>query len=200
MKRLIPLLLTIIICGLALVVLARCDSGGMDSDGLIRTRVLLTDAPADSMLEANVTIRRVELKDSSDSVIVLSNEERTFDLLELQNGLTAVLADTLLPERPFRQIRIIVKEEARVVWESGLESTLKIPSGSQTGIKIIPFDMNRMEQEENDLTLTLDFHVEESFVIAGNSGKVLFKPVIRLVEEDEQEESGDVENAPDDEG
>ena len=55
---------------------------------------------------------------------------------------------------------------------------MKVPSGYQTGIKLVhPFDIDSGLTTE----LILDFDVARSVVKAGNSGKYLLKPTIKVI-------------------
>ena len=170
----IYLILSLIAAGT--LVVAGCDSLGSDSGG--RIRVEMTDAPLDDVAEARITIQRVELLSDDGAVITLSDEDQDFNLLELQNGLTATLADVEVPEDEYNQIRILVDEDATLVFNDGSEEELKVPSGSQTGIKVL-FPSFEINDESDLVVLTIDFDVEDSFVDAGASGKFLFKPVIK---------------------
>ena len=190
------------------VVVTGCDLTGASSEiereG--RFRLLLTDAPVDDMLEANVTIERVELLDTTGTAFVLLDEPVEYDLLELQNGTSAVLADSDVPLGAYSQIRVIVNEDAHVVWDDLTTSILKIPSGPQTGIKIVGFQALELDDEDDEAEVLLDFDAARSFVVAGNSGMVIFKPVIKVkslelndVEmdvEDEEEDDEEGEGAP----
>jgi antitoxin component of MazEF toxin-antitoxin module len=61
--------------------------------------IQLTDAPfpSDLVSEANVTINKIEIRKSKGNdgnpFMTLSEEEKTFNLLELTNGFTATLAE-----------------------------------------------------------------------------------------------------------
>lgn len=187
------------------VLLTGCDLTGASNEieGEGRFRLLLTDAPADVMLEANVTIERIELMDTTGTAFILLDEPVEYDLLQLQNGATAVLADTLVPLGAYSQIRVIVNEDAHVVWDDLSTSTLKIPSGPQTGIKIVGFQALEIDDDDDSAEVMLDFDAGRSFVEAGNSGKVIFKPVIKVkslelndieIEVDEEDEDGDTDD------
>lgn len=175
MKR--PLLFPAVFLAAALLAAAvGCDTAGLSQNGNGTIRVLMTDAPIDNVAEAHVTIRRVELVGEA-GVVVLSDEDQEFDLLELQNGLTADLAIDEVPDGEYHQLRIIVDEEATLVFKDGSTATLKIPSGAQTGIKIdLPeFEING---DADEAEILIDFDASKSFVKAGASGKWIFKPVI----------------------
>ena len=163
-----------------------CDTADADGDAG-QIRLLLTDAPGD-LVSAFVTIDRVELigdvEDDFDGesedgrYILLLDEPFEVDLLTLQDGVTTELADTDLPDGDYRQIRLIVGEDAFVVLEDGTEMDLKVPSGTQTGIKI-PLPPITVDEEGDLVVLTVDFDVEQSFVQRGNSGMgYIFKPVL----------------------
>lgn len=182
------------------VALTGCDLTGasneIEREG--QFRLLLTDAPIDNMLEANVTIERVELRDTTGATVVLVDEAEEFNLLELQNGVSVVLADTPVPFGAYSQIRVIVNEDAHVVWDDESTSTLKIPSGPQTGIKLVGFQTLEIDDETDIAEVMLDFDASQSFVEAGNSGMVIFKPVIHVKHLELNEVEIEVEDQEDD--
>lgn len=160
-----------------IAVLPGCDSGDPETAGQSRVRILLTDAPLDDIVEANVLIERVELLGDGERVILLADEPQPFDLLTLQNGVTVLLADLDVPDGTYHQVRIVVHETAMVVFDDGTEEPLKVPSGAQTGIKV---NLPDLIIDEDVVEVTIDFDLEASFVKRGNSGKgYIFKPVLK---------------------
>ena len=177
-----------------------CDSAAGSEDGEGRLVLKLTDAPFpfDLVAEANVTISRIDIVGGADvaaptdssaadrtgeeGVITILQEERSFNLLELRDGVTATLSDIVLPEGQYTQLRLIV-DSASVVMNEGTKYKLTIPSGAQTGIKVLLPDFE--VQKDVQTELTLDFDVSESFVVQGNPSTAggikgfLFKPVIK---------------------
>lgn len=96
-----------------------------------------------------------------------------YDLLQLQNGVTAALGHQEIPPGVYTQLRLIVSEASVVV--DGEVHDLKIPSGSQTGLKLnYDFDLSAAGSYE----LVLDFDAHESVKKAGP--KYLLTPVIRV--------------------
>ena len=166
----IALLLTVAVIG--------CDNVGSD-DGSGTVQVLLTDAPLDNIAEANVTVERVELVGEPGTIVVMDNEE-SFNLLELQNGVTEELASEEVPAGRYHQIRFVVEEEATLVFDDGETSTLKVPSGTETGIKLNLPGGFEVGNEAERASILLDFDAGHSFVKAGASGKYIFKPVVRV--------------------
>jgi len=152
-----------------------CDSS--PSPAVSHIRVLLTDAPLGEILEAHVIIERVELIGSGERVVLLADEAQPFDLLTLQDGVTAPLAELDIPDGTYHQLRVLVHEEASVVLDDGTVEVLKVPSGTQSGIKV---PLPALEVNEDVVELTIDFDVSASFVKRGKSGKgYIFKPVLK---------------------
>lgn len=160
---------------LAAFALTGCDILSSDDAVHGRVRVHLTDAPLDDFTEVNVEITRVELL-GEDDVYVITDEAQVYDLLQLQNGVTATMGEAEVPAGRYHQLRLIVSDEAEVRYVDGSE--VKIPSGQQTGIKVI-FPSFEIEEEGDVVELTVDFDVNESFVKAGESGQYIFKPVLK---------------------
>jgi hypothetical protein len=164
----------------------RVDDPTLKSGNLI---VRLTDAPFPTGLvaEANVTIDKIEIRRSNDDdeypFITLSEEEQSFNLLDLTNGVTAILADTSIESGLYNQIRMHVTEASILLTDSTLYD-LFIPSGQQTGIKV-NIDPDIMVDSLTNQELILDFDVSRSFVVQGNPNTpagikgFIFKPVIK---------------------
>jgi hypothetical protein len=159
---------------------AACDFLGSDSgDGQPHLIVRLTDAPRAEMVSALVSIDRVEIKSADSMTTILTDSVQTFDLLTLQNDSSIVLVDRVIPDDIYHQLRLIVGDEANVEFDDGTSQELFIPSGQQTGIKILLHDVE-LTSSEDTLSLLLDFDPNDSFVSAGGSGQLLFKPVIKV--------------------
>lgn len=167
--------------------------------------VLLTDAPFPFELvsQANVTINRVDIVSDNEGILTIAEGEQTFNLLDLQNGVTAVLAQADLPAGTFPQIRLIVSS-ASVVLNDGATFDLFVPSGAQTGIKVLLPDFS--VDAGGNVTLTLDFDVSESFVVMGNPDTpagirgFIFKPVVRPLGLADDDPDGAEEETDDDNG
>lgn len=169
---------------------AGCDSTGNMLTAQGQFTLKITDAPAD-LDQAVVTVDRVELvsedadedeeengDDDEEGITTLMDASRQINLLELQDGVTTTLADTTVPEGEYTQLRFVLGDENYVV-ANGERQSLQVPSGKQSGIKIILPDVE-VEDDGDRLAVTLDFDVDESFVRAGASGKYLFKPTVKV--------------------
>lgn len=186
--RRLPLLAAII----GLAALVGCDL--MSSSGTATMRVELTDAPFpfEMVDSANVTITHVELVSESEGVVNITSdwtEPQSFNLLDLRDGVTALLGEVEIQAGNYEQIRLVVEEEASVVMTEeagGAVYNLKVPSGTETGVKI---PLHNLDVESGSyIILTLDFLVEESFVVLGDPSTPAgvegfnFKPVVQLLE------------------
>ena len=166
------------------VALSGCGGGGGGttstgtSTGL---QVNMIDSPA-SFQHVNITIGSVSAVDSAGNVQVLNSTPQTFDLLALQNNVNRVIGTSTLPPGQYSQIRLNVTA-AQVVDSSGVTSNLTVPSGAQTGIKLV----DNFTISPTQLTsITLDFNAAQSIVTVGNSNspagvRYLLKPVIQIV-------------------
>lgn len=166
-----------------------CDDSVNNTDTGILS-ILLTDSPfpIDSVAEANVTINKIEgrqnqLDSDNTPFLLLSERDHSYNLLTLQNGVTADLAQIEVPEGNYNLVRLYISA-ASIKLKNGSVFDLTVPSGAQTGIKIFIEPPIRVE---GDLTteLLLDFDVSQSFVVQGNPeppdgiNGFHFKPVIR---------------------
>lgn len=180
-----------------LVGLIACGIGG-DSG---RLSLSLTDAATDQYKAVYVTIREVAVHaedDMEDGWTVVATPNKTYDLLALTNGVREQLALVDLSAGHYTQLRLMIGDVAEsgagvvnilgaahpfanyVIDDHDEIHDLKIPSGFQTGIKIVQgFDIN----ENGTTELILDFSASESVVVAGRSGKYLLKPTIKVLSE-----------------
>jgi hypothetical protein len=154
-----------------------------------RVRLLLTDAPAPEIESAVVWISRAYLVPGDDAedgqFVTLTDEPQEYDLLELQNGVTALLGEADVPSGPYAQLRLVV-DSARLTLAAGTTfqdgsgtRMLKVPSGHETGIKVVfPGGLELAD----DVDLVVDFDVEQNFVFQGPPTRpmsVLFTPVLK---------------------
>ncbi len=145
-----------------------------------KIKLYLIDSPADYD-EVNIFIKKVEVhigenNNENSAWLVVNNHPQKFDLLKLRNGLNAVLGDTLLPAGQYTQIRLIL-DDGNYIVTNGVKQDLQIPSGLETGIKLIhAFNIEDGQTSE----LILDFNVFNSIHQTGN-GKYMMNPAIRVV-------------------
>jgi hypothetical protein len=192
-----------------LLILTGCVKSGSSEDGVGTISIRLTDAPfpTDLIAEANVTIYKIEARTIGDedyeeeydnengqggegeeenAYLLLMEEEITVNLLDLTNGVTENLVNAEIPSGVYDRFRVYVKG-VNVVMNDEANTTfdLKVPSGEQSGIKIM---IKPPLVVTNGLSadLLFDFDVCKSFVPRGNIKNpenfngFNFKPVIKV--------------------
>ena len=176
-----------VLCGSGLT--SCSDSVGPPETGTLQ--MVLVDAPAqiEAVDSLKVVFKDVRVHRSSDSgtatggwITVLPEtlpvEARTFNLLELVNGVFATLGEVELEVGRYTQIRIAL--ESATLFVDGVPQNLTIPSGFQSGIKLVGgFTI------EPDLVTTVaaDFDVARSLhEDPPGSGDYILRPTIRLMQ------------------
>jgi hypothetical protein len=173
------------------IILFGCEKGVDHNDTGILS-IKLTDAPfpIEIVSEANVKIIMLEIrKAQSDSegnpFLILSEKDSVYNLLELQNGITAELVEIEVPAGDYNLVRLYV-DSAGIELTDQTEYDLKVPSGSETGIKIF-IDPSITVVGGLTTELVLDFDVTQSFIVQGDPytpagiNGFIFTPVIRAV-------------------
>ena len=132
-------------------------------------------APDAALLgSVKLTISSVSIhSQSGDSWIVLSNETKEFDLLELQD-VQALLADKDLNAGNYNQIRFSIDKV--LVDYNGTTQEAKLPSSVLRLNVQIEIDANKTS------VAILDFDLNKSLHVTGN-GKIIMLPVIKIVSE-----------------
>jgi len=177
-----------------------CDTSPSGSEDAAFVRILLTDAPVDYLEEAWVQISRVYLipgeedPEEGPPFVDLFNDPdnpREYDLLTLQNGVTADLTgDVEVSAGQFNQLRMVVSHaevtlrDAYQFTDGSQTRSLLVPSGAQTGIKVNLLEPVTTEGGTTSVIL-VDFDVNQNFVIQGNPESangiqgILFTPMLR---------------------
>lgn len=137
--------------------------------------VKMTDAPADYS-QVNVDITGLEVHHVTEGWVNLEIKHGVYNLLELQNNISVVLADKVqFPEGKINQLRLILGTDNTIV--TSIDTfQLFVPSGSETGLKI---NIDQEIKADRSIEIVLDFDANSSVVLEGN-GKFLLKPVIKI--------------------
>lgn len=192
-----------------------CDSptsSGSDA----RLTVLLTDAPHAVLASAVVEIGRVEVLPAGGPPIVVVENAGEFDLLELQDGVTAMLGAIDVEPGRYLQLRLIVNSASVTLLEgyTFVDGTstreLMVPSGAQTGIKMQLRSGNGdgngpagIEIRPGETTLVVEIDVSSNFVMQGSLDSpagiqgFLFTPMLRAVVADLSGSISGTVSAPD---
>lgn len=192
----------ILVLFLTTTFLFACNGGGGGSSDGVETGTLylsLTDSSCSGYKAIYVTIDEVQVKKNDSSSNgnagwqTVATPMKTYNLLKLINGVTEALGDNELEAGTYNQIRLIIGKTPEsenningephpydnyVVFDDGSDEPLKIPSGYNTGIKLV----HNFEVAENSFVeLLLDFEACRSVVETG-SGKYILKPTIKVIE------------------
>ncbi|UCH17255.1 MAG: DUF4382 domain-containing protein, partial [Burkholderiales bacterium] len=176
-------------------VIAACG-GGSNETQTGTLRLSLTDAPACDFDHAWVTVEKVRVHRSSSASdgdpgwfdVPLPAPTRV-DLLTLTNGTLLPLGQTELPAGAYTQMRLVLSANtsadpfANAVQPKGSTdpislTSLTTPSGQQSGLKM---NVNVEVPAGQVADFAIDFDACKSFVRAGNSGKILLKPVLAVI-------------------
>jgi hypothetical protein len=167
------LIKSIMIIGFMSLIASGCKKENEYGDMTIK----MTDAPGD-YLQVNVDVEAVRVHyDDNIGWKSLNTQSGIYNLLDLQNNVTAVLATgTHLPAGKITQLRLILGGNNSVMLADSTVHSLKIPSSEQSGIKI---NVDAVVPSNNHVIITLDYDADKSVNLEGN-GDYIMKPVIKV--------------------
>ncbi|MDE3247947.1 MAG: DUF4382 domain-containing protein [Bacteroidota bacterium] len=159
-----------------------CQKNDNQQGGQAQLQILLIDNPPGNVAikEVWVDVRQIEIMpgDTSKPILLSGVHAGVYNLLELTNGKDTLLADASIPAGSISQIRLILGDNNYIVTSTGEKLPLKTPSAQQSGLKV---QVHQDVLGGSLYRLTLDFDVARSIVVAGNSGNIILKPVLRLI-------------------
>ncbi|NVJ86459.1 MAG: DUF4382 domain-containing protein [Algoriphagus sp.] len=162
-----------------------CDFNDSPEDPKASVSFTLVDAPGD-FDEVWVEVLSVRVQHISENEAE-NEDESTWEEIPVQGGSQLVNLMELTGENSFligtegfesgriNQIRLVLGENNYVV-KGEEQFELKTPSAQQSGLKI------KLDQEiiaGNAYGIIIDFDVAKSIIVAGNSGNINLKPVLR---------------------
>lgn len=167
-----------------------CDNDS-ETSGQGTAQVFITDAPVDdaNITAAVITVTNIEIKGQDGWKTLESfNDPVQINLLDYQNGDRFSLGETSISAGTYSELRLELDAVAEgaatqnpgcyLEYADGSRVPLFVPSGSQTGYKIMGDFIVNAEGQTN---VTIDFDVRKSIVTTGQSGKTILKPAIRFV-------------------
>ncbi len=179
---------------IAAVALEACGGGGgaevaKSTPGSGAITVNLTDGPIDSASEVNIVFTGIELHQAGGSTVSIDfSAPKSIDLLKLQNGVTGTLTqDSAVPAGDYDWMRLKVlasknaQSESYIKLLTGEQYPLWIPSGSETGLKLVrPFKV-----AQGSITrLVIDFDLRKSITAPpGQDPNYIMRPALRLLDE-----------------
>lgn len=100
-------------------------------------------------------IKSIEAHNDVDGWIVLDANSSKLDLLQLQNGISSILFNHVMPVGQYSQIRLFLGEHSEVIVNNRAYH-LEVPSGQQTGVKLVTeFTIANGENVEVKLDINL---------------------------------------------
>ncbi|WP_035483903.1 DUF4382 domain-containing protein [Gaetbulibacter saemankumensis] len=146
--------------------------------------VRLVDAPG-AYEAVNVEIVDVMIKmndsgEGDEGWMSLEAESGIVNLLDFTGGFSKVLVDRFpIPAGTLSQMRLVLGDgnTIEILNDQEVAETfdLKTPSAQQSGLKV---KIDALIEEGFTYNYVLDFDVQKSIVMAGNSGNIILKPVL----------------------
>ena len=162
----------------AALMTAGCSDDAMAPGGTGTLHLTLIDSPVDfDDVSLDVRATRVHRadEDSLGGWHLVSTDSMMIHLLDLTNGVSALLADADLPAGTYDQIRLRLGD-GNTVTVGGVEHELTVPSGHQSGLKIHhSFEIADGEVYE----AIVDIDASRSVHRTGND-RYMLRPVIRV--------------------
>ena len=156
---------------------------------LVQTEVRLTDAPLSGLQSVNVYIDHIDASTTTDTTggadnqpwTVLVAPHKSYDLLTLQDGNTALLGTTQLPASQYKAIWVVLNTDlSNVVRSDGSLAPVRWGGAGQFSISVLveaPVQVSGQNAQ-----ILLDFNVANSFVPdPTNPVAFTFIPWIRAV-------------------
>jgi hypothetical protein len=138
--------------------------------------VQMTDAPA-NYGAVMIDLKGVEIIHSNSGTVTLNTTEGMYNLLDLTNGKTTLIATGDLDAGTVSQIRLILGTN-NTVTVNNVVYPLSTPSAQQSGLKL---QVNQVLEPGISYSILLDFDANQSIVSTGN-GTYQLKPVIRTID------------------
>lgn len=137
--------------------------------------VRMTDAPA-PYDEVNIDLQAVEISGNNGETVLLNTTAGIYNLLDLSNGLSTLIATSVLNDAKVGQIRLILGSNNTVVID-GISYPLSTPSAEQSGLKLL---VNQTLEADIQNEILIDFDANASIIQTGN-GSYKLKPVLRTI-------------------
>ncbi len=169
---------------MTLLLMTNCDDNDSNNNKIetARVQLKLVDEPGDYE-EVNIEIVDIQYKSNEDeenweSFIPEGGYPINIDITELIAGNSLLLTDDVLPVGILKQVRLVLSDNNTLKIEGEDELIpLDTPSAQQSGLKL---NLDEELKAGFVYSFILDWNVQKSIVKAGNSGKYILKPVIKV--------------------
>ncbi len=181
---------SILLAALCAAAAGACGDGTTGGGGPARTRVYLTDGPFPwgDIARVDVFVRRIDASPSLDTAsggavdwTTVASPARVFNLLDLQQGTTALLGEGDLPAGRYRAVRVVINTAlSRVVRNDGSLAPVQWPVAGELALHA--YVEHALDVPAAGASIVIDFDVGRTFLEDGAGGFV-FIPWIRAVNE-----------------
>jgi len=176
------------------------DTTSLSTIGQGKLSIHLTDAPAEFeavyVTIAEVHVHRADTDDNNDNDsddgewLVVATPNITYNLLELQNGITTFLGEELIPSGDYTQLRLVLgsipdtalnilgdphPEANYIILDDDQPYSLKVPSNT------VKYNHNFTLLDGADVDMVIDFDADKSIHPAGE--KWILNPVLKVTTE-----------------
>ena len=175
---------------------AACSDGTTNAAGPGRTQVLLIDSPMAvdttgprSVARIDLYVVRVDASASTDTLpaggqpwVTMAAPERTFNLLELQNGTSALAGEADIPAGQYKAVRVVINtSRSGITYSDGSVAVVHWPVAGELALYALveqPLDIPLGGSK-----IVIDVNAGRTFV-SDSSGGYFFIPWIRAVADD----------------
>jgi hypothetical protein len=187
MKRFVAGCLCVVLAAVFTALLVGCGGGESGSSSTGRLSLGVTDAPVDDATAVVVKFTSIELKPESGEAFTISLDPApSIDLLALAGGSSReLLSERDVPAGRYTWVRLLIDAQqdtpvSYIDLEDGRRFPLRVPSGSESGLKLIRGFTVAAGSVSN---FTIDFDLRKSVIAPpGQSPNYILKPVLRIVD------------------
>jgi hypothetical protein len=169
---------------------ACADTNSVTTVGDGHTRILLTDAPTSAPLSrVDLYITRIEATTSQDTMggssgwVTIAEPAKTFNLLDLQQGTTALAGIVDLPAGQYQAVRVTINTSLSHV-EDNTGATVAVSWPVPGELALYAYVEHALDVPATGAQIVIDFDVNRTFIDNG-SGGLWFIPWIRAVNDAE---------------
>lgn len=171
--------LSALISLMALSILMAGCNGSSTSASSATMSLAVADTPVDSATSVMVTFTGVQLQGGSAAATTFTfPSPKRIDLIATQNGNAAsLLSGVTIPAGKYQWISLMVDaSQSTITLSDGTVHALTIPSGAQTGLKLVSGFTVVAGSQAN---FTIDFDLRKAVTLA--NGSYILNPALRLV-------------------
>jgi hypothetical protein len=187
MKRFVASCLCVVLAAVCTALLVGCGGGDSGSSSTGKLSLGITDAPVDDATAVVVKFTAIELKPESGEAFTISLDPApSIDLLALAGGSSReLLSERDVPAGRYTWVRLLIDAQqdtpvSYIDLEDGRRFPLRVPSGSESGLKLIRGFTVAAGSVSN---FTIDFDLRKSVIAPpGQAPNYILKPVLRIVD------------------